>query len=202
MSRVIVALNMSRRMADFTAYAKFIAQRLAAEAVFPTPALPLAVFEADVTALEEAEERVLTRTMGTAAARNAKLRVVRSDLDTLKSYVQRIADAHPAGEAAAIIEIAGMSVKKSSGHGKPDFEVKPALVSGSVRLFARAARTRASYDWEYGTDESSWTRADSTVRADTALYGLERGTRYFFRYRLVTRAGVGDWSRVLSWVVG
>jgi hypothetical protein len=130
--------------------------------------------------------------MGTVSARNATLLVVHSDLGTSKSYVQRIADGHAAASAPAIIEGAGMSVKKSSGHGKPDFEAKPGPVSGTVQLFARAERTRASYDWEYGTDETSWTRVDSTVRADAELYGLARGTRCFFRYRPVTRAGVGN----------
>jgi hypothetical protein len=42
---------------------------------------------------------------------------------------------------------------------------------------------------------------DSTVRADAARYGLARGTRYFFRARSVTKAGVGNWSQVLSWFV-
>jgi hypothetical protein len=37
--------------------------------------------------------------------------------------------------------------------------------------------------------------------ADAARYGLARGTRYFFRARSVTKAGVGNWSQVLSWFV-
>ena len=201
MSKIIVALNTSRRMSDCITYAKFVAQSLATEPVFVSPALSLAVFETDIAALEEAEVRVRTRMIGTVPARNEKLLAVQSDLGTLKSYVQRIADEN-AASAAAIVESAGMRVKKSSGHGKPDFEVKPGSVSGSVRLFARAARTRAAYDWEYGTGESSWTRADSTVRADTELSGLAPGTRYFFRVRPVTKAGVGNWSQVLSLVVG
>jgi hypothetical protein len=202
MSKIIVALNTSRRMGDCIAYAKFIAQRLATEPVFVSPTLPRAVFEAHIAALEEAEVRVLTRTMGTVAARNAKLLAVKSDLDTLRSYVQRLADQHLATAAAAIVASAGMSVKRSSGHGKPDFEVKPGPVSGSVHLFARAARTRASYDWEYGTDETLWTRMDATVRADKELSGLAQGTRYFFRVRSVTKEGVGNWSQVLSLLVG
>jgi hypothetical protein len=201
MSKILVALNTSRRNSDCIAYAKFIAQSLAADPVFASPPIPLVVFEADIAALEEAEVRVLTRAMGMVPVRDEKLLAVHSDLGTLKSYVQRVADDHP-DSAAAIIESAGMSVKQSSGHGKPDFEVKPGPVSGSVRLVARAAQGRASYDWEYGTDGSAWTRADSTVRADAELYGLARGTRYFFRCRLVTKAGVGNWGRVLSWVVG
>jgi hypothetical protein len=43
-----------------------------------------------------------------------------------------------------------------------------------------------------------WIRADPTVRADTAMFGLTAGTRYFFRYRWVTKAVVGNWSRVIS----
>jgi hypothetical protein len=71
-----------------------------------------------------------------------------------------------------------------------------------VHLFTRAASTRASYDWEYGTDESVWTRVDVTVRADKELSGRAQGTRHFFRVRSVAKEGVGDWSQVLSWVVG
>lgn len=91
-----------------------------------------------------------------------------------------------------------MDVKRSSGHGKPDFLLTQGPVTGSVALAVKAARTRASYDWEYSLDEISWIRADSTVLADTELYGLEAGTGYFFRHRVVTKAGVGDWSQVLS----
>ena len=94
-----------------------------------------------------------------------------------------------------------MSVKASSGHGKGLFEVKAGAVSGSVHLYARAVRTRASYDWEYGSDELTWTRLDSTVRADIVLTGLTPAVRYFFRWRRVTRAGKGDWSQVVSFLV-
>src|SRR5580692_2001519 len=122
MSKVIVALNNPRRINDAIVFAKFVAESLASQAVFASPPVPLAVFEADIAALEEAQVRVLTRALDAVAARNEKLLTVQRDLGTLKSYVQRVADGNPA--AAAIIESAGMSVKKSSGHGKPDFEVR------------------------------------------------------------------------------
>jgi hypothetical protein len=65
-----------------------------------------------------------------------------------------------------------MDVKRSSGHGKPDFLLTQGPVTGSVALAVKAASTE--------------------------LYGLEAGTGYFFRHRVVTKAGVGDWSQVLS----
>jgi hypothetical protein len=69
---------------------------------------------------------------------------------------------------------------------------------GSVHLWAKAPETRASFDRESGRSESTLNRADSTVRADTVLYGLVPGRWYFVRYRIVTKEGVGDWSPVLS----
>ncbi len=202
MSRVIAALNWPRRIHDAIVYAKFVAQRLASDPVFADPIPPLAVVEADIAALEEAEVRALTRALGTAKARDAKLQAVHSDLDGLRTYVQHVADGSPTVEtAAAIIESAGMSVKKSSGHGKTDFEVKQGPVSGSVHLVARAEPTRASYQWEYGTEEGAWTPLDPTVRSDAKLHGLTSALPYFFRYRAVTKAGIGNWSQVVSFLV-
>jgi hypothetical protein len=200
MGHVEAKLSLPKRINDIIVVAKSIATALASPS-FPTPNPTLAILQADIAALEAAEALVLSRVKGAVEARDEKLAVVRTDLRYEKAYVQQVADASPAA-AESIIESAGMSVKKSSGHGKPDFEVRRGTVSGSVRIVARAAGTRASYDWEYGTDETSWTRADPTVRADTVLSGLKSATRYFFRYRPVTNAGVGNWSRVVSLAVG
>jgi len=100
-----------------------------------------------------------------------------------------------------IVALSGLSVKKSSGHGKPHFEVNQGPVSGSVHIVARAERTRASYEWQYRLDGTTWTSAEDTVQADQWLYGLTRGVRCFFRYRARTKAGLGDWSEVVSSLV-
>ncbi len=94
-----------------------------------------------------------------------------------------------------------MNVKKSSGHGKADFDVKQGPVSGSVHLVARAERTRASYQWESRTEEGTWMPLEPTVRSDVKLHGLTPALSYFFRYRAVTKAGIGNWSQVVSWLV-
>ena len=201
MSRILVALNPSRRIADFIFYATSIADQLAKDPRFASPPRPLATVRAHIEALREAEVTTRTRRVGTVAERDARLALVRSDLMTLRAYVQNVADENPVA-AAEIVAKAGMSVKNARGPAKGGFVVKQGAVSGTVHLWAKAERTRASYDWEYGTDESSWTRVDSTVRADTVLKGLTPALGYFFRYRSVTKAGVGDWSQVLSLFVG
>ncbi len=70
-----------------------------------------------------------------------------------------------------------------------------------VQRIAGAVARKASYDWQYSTDEKTWASAETTFRAKTTLVGLAAGTRYFFRFRARTPEGLGDWSRVLSWIV-
>ena len=200
MNRVIAIVKKPRPINDFIAFARSVAARFADDPLFASPRPPLPVFRAHIAELAEAETVAWSRLRGAAAARNEKLQVVSGDLETLRSYVQALADAD-AELGAALIERAGLHVKASSGHGKGLFEVKPGRMSGTVHLYARAVRTRASYDWEYGIDEISWTRVDSTVRADVLLSGLIPRVCYFFRWRRVTRAGKGDWSDVASLLV-
>jgi hypothetical protein len=198
--RVLAIVKKPRRIHDLIAYAPSIAARLAADPVYASARPPLPVFRVHIAALEEADTVAASRLRGAAAARNGKLQVVATDPETLRSFLQSLADTHPA-EGPALIERAGMSVKASSGHGKGLFELKPGAVPGAVHRYARAVRTRASYDGSYAIDEITWTRLESTVRADVVLPELTPGLRYFFRWRRVTRAGKGDWSRVVSFLV-
>ena len=199
MTRTLVALNAPERNADFLYYAKFIASCLANDPLFVDPTPPLAVFEAHIADLAAAQAYTLTRMRGSADVRNAQKAVVHGDLRQVQNFVQGLADLTHDG--AMIIARSGMSVKMSSGHGKPDFEVKLGKVSGWVHLYARAAKTRASYDWAYSLDGVTWIVRPSTVRADTVIPNLAPRTRYFFRYRCVTKDGVGDWSQVVSILV-
>lgn len=201
MSRVLVALNAPAKDLDFLYYAKFIATCLGQELLLANPTLPLALFEAHIAELEARQTLTLTRALGTADSRDAQKVLVYGDMAQLKVFVQSVADAHPLAMAAAIIVSSGMSVKRSSGHGKPDFDVKLGPVPCSVHLYTRAAKTRAAYDWAYSIDGSTWIRVDSTVSADTIILNLVPRTRYFFRYRILTKDGVGDWSLVVSLLV-
>ena len=200
MSRVIACLNASRRIPNFIACARLVAVSMRQDPRFADADRPIKVLEGHLSALQEAEVFTLTRTLGAVSLRDARLAEVRGDLAVLRCYVQRLADAD-AANSASIIEGSGFNVKHSSGHGKPGFEVKLGRVLGSVHLVARAEDRRASYDWEYGRDEVTWTRLETTLRADQSLDGLTPGVRYFFRYRSITSAGKGDWSQTVSMLV-
>jgi hypothetical protein len=197
-SRTIAALNLPRRIPDTITYARSVAAALTDNPAFPSPTPPLVTFQADLDALETAH--VQTLTVGTASERDAKLAAVERHLFALRAYVQTVADVSP-GQAAVVIVSAGMSVKRSSGHAKGDFVAKPARTSGAALLVARAATTRASYDWQLSTDGTLWVDLERTVRADAALTGLTAGRRYYFRYRTLTKDGVADWSQVVSLLV-
>ena len=64
-----------------------------------------------------------------------------------------------------------------------------------------AGRTCASCEWEYGLDGVTWTKLAPSVRADKVVDGRSPGTVYFFRYRALTKAGLGDDSQVVTRLV-
>ena len=197
MNRVVVALKMSRRLPDFVFQAEFIANCLANDPIYAGSMPPLAVFEAHVAALRQAEQNVRTRAIGSARARDAALTTVRTDLLALCSFVQHLAAASPEA-GPAIVENAGMSVKNATGPVKSGFVVKQRGGSGTAHLVARAEATRASYDWQCSPDGETWLSLASTLQAHQEASGLAPGHVYFFRYRALTKGGGGDWSQVVS----
>jgi hypothetical protein len=201
MTRIVIALNPPRRMNDFLVYAKAIAARLSEDPIFTPPPPSLAGLEEGLVALESALVASTTRAAGLAVARKACEAQAMQGLQQLQRYVQNMADQAPAAEAAAIIERAGMSVKDVAGPSKATFVVKAGRVTGSAHAYARAAKTRASFDWQLSSDGERWVSIASTVRADATFDELTAGTLYWFRYRTVTKEGTSDWSEPVSLLV-
>ena len=202
MSRSIAVLKLSHRIKNVITFAQSVASTMASNtASFPSPVPSLAVFEADIAALSAAETAVLARTKGAVEIRNAKLAVVRGDLQTVKNYVQGVADTGPAHNAEAIVQGAGFGVRKVTLHDKAALSVRQGSVSGTVNLAAKATAKRAAYDWEYSMDQKTWTPLPQTLQAKTGLSGLAPGSTYAFRMRSLTRKGEGDWSQVVTLLV-
>jgi hypothetical protein len=157
--------------------------------------------QADISALDTSEANVLNRTKGAAETRDAKLAVVRADLEAAKTYVQHIADTGPVAQAESTIQSAGLSVRKIGMRDKAPLAAEAGDVSGSVEVVAKAAARRASYDWQYSLDLKTWVDAPSTLQAKTTISGLTPVTVYYFRMRAIIGSGQQDWGTPVSMLV-
>jgi hypothetical protein len=195
-----VVLKRPRPVTALIALAKAIAEAMANSATtFPSPTPPLATLNADISALDTAQTATHAGTKGLVAARNDKMAIVVVDLEQERAYVQKVVDANPA-QAQTIAEAAGMALAKSPAKTKPALSAKPATVSGSVVLAAKAAKY-TSNDWQYSTDNKTWTSLPSTMQAKTTVVGLQPGVVLYFRHRAVTKSGATDWSQTVQTLV-
>src|SRR5579859_3344581 len=185
---VSAVLKLPRRIKNVGGFAQAILAAMTGNAYFPSPSPSLSTLQGDLDAFNASEATALTRAKGAAEARNAKLQVLHDDLRHLMDYVQGTANANPAN-ADAIIQSAGMAVRKVTLHTKGPLTVKQGPVSGSVKLVAKAAGHRACYEWQYSTDQKTWTEVPPTLKAKTDIVGLTSATAYFFRFRGITPAG-------------
>jgi hypothetical protein len=201
MARSIAVLKLSTKPKSVVTFAQSVTTAMTNNPHFPSPTPTLAAFQADVAALNTAETAVLSRTKGAVEARNAKLAVVRTDLENLKTYVQSVAAQASPSDADAIIESSGMTLRKVTLNDKPALAVKQGSVSGTVNISAKAAGKRAAYTWQYSTDQKTWTSLPETIQAKTGIAGLTAGTTYYFRVQSVTKDGLGNWSQIVSLMV-
>jgi predicted phage tail protein len=91
-----------------------------------------------------------------------------------------------------------MSLQKARVSMKSEFAVRQGATPGSAHLVAKSAGRRAAYEWQYSTDQKTWTDAPTTLKAKTDILGLAAGSTYYFRFRAVLNTGDGAWSPVLS----
>ena len=74
-------------------------------------------------------------------------------------------------------------------------------MTGSVNLAAKAAAKRASYNWQYSTDQKTWTTVPPTLQAKAGVSGLTAGTLYYFRVQPLLPTGEQNWSDMVSFIV-
>ncbi len=200
-ARSFVALKMPVSVSALITYARAMVTRMSGNASFPTPTPQLAMVMQAIDELQTAETAALARTKGAATTRDDKRAALVLLLHNLRSYIQVTANASP-DNGAAIIESAGVAVRKAPTRRARAFAVKPGAVSGSAKVFATSAGRRASYEWQYSTDGGkTWVMAPSTLQAKTTIAGFAPGATVLFKSRAVTKTGEGDWSQPASLVV-
>jgi hypothetical protein len=196
-----IALNLPRTVALLIVFVQHVIQSMTNNPWFVSLAALLTQTTADLAALQAAEATALTRAKGAAEARDDKLKVVVDDVFLLKSGVQTIVNQNQ-GEAATIIESAGMFQKKVTVRPKPNLAATMAPVSpGEVRVRAKAIRG-ASYEWQYSLDGgTTWIAMGTTTVADTILLGMTAGTTVLFRFRTTVKRTTSDWSPTIAFFV-
>jgi len=204
-ARPTVVLKLPTKIKNFITFAQSVATAMTNNSEFPSPPTPIATLLADLAALNTAETAVLSRTKGAVETRDAKLAAVKTGLVTLKAYVQTVANTATPENAPAIIQSSGMSVRKVTQRDKAALVAKQGSVSGSVKLVAKAAARSAAYEWQYSTDQKTWTTLPITLQAKTGVSGLTPATTpattYAFRVQEVPRTGVENWSQIVTRVV-
>jgi len=148
--RATISLDVPAKIADVILYANNIVQMMTNNPAFPTPTPTIAVLNAAVSDLHAAETAALSRAKGSATVRNDKRTTLVSLLQQLRGYVQSVADATPE-TGAAIIESAGLTVRKIPTRGKQAFVARQGALSGSAIVTAVSAGPRSSYEWQYST---------------------------------------------------
>jgi hypothetical protein len=182
--RSTVTLSLPKKVPALIVYAENIVKRMTA-----------------VDDLRVAEAAALSRGKGAVATRNAKRTALVAILQSLRTYIQGIADADPAN-GPSLIESAGLAVRKTPTHRARGFLAKPGPVSGVAKVYAAITARRASYEWQYSTDGGkTWVSTPATLQAKTTVSGLTPGATVQFRYRPVTKTGEGDWSQPASIIV-
>jgi len=198
--RITAVLKMPPRKPLVGAYVTSIINAMTGNTLLPSPTPPLATLSADLAAFEASEATALTRVKGAAVTRNEKYLVLHGDMEHEMAYVQSVADANPAN-AQSIIESSGFAVRKTTSHPKTALKATAGPVPGAVKLVAKAVATRASYEWQFSTDQKTWTNAPTSLQAKIAIAGLTSGTVYYFRFRGVTKTGEGAYSQVVQLLV-
>jgi hypothetical protein len=187
----------------FVTYLYKIADSLNGNASFVTPTPSAATIRSAADGLAQANAAARGGGSAAVAARNAQRKGAEGLVDQFVSYVRVtvIAEAGDPATAVAMIQSAGLSVRKRSKAQKPPFVARYGSVSGEVLLIALAVAKAATYTWMYSLDQKNWTTAPQTMKASTTITGLTRGQVYFFQFRALTRKGLGDGSQIVSLLV-
>ena len=178
-----VAANLPVRVSEVAERCRVVVKGMTGNTYFPSPSPTLAVFIADIDALEEAV--VNAELSRSATIRDALLKIVMADVKRLVKYVQLIANANP-DNAEVIINSSGFYIKRVGYAGVPANKYKVlSLETGRVILTSLTNKPKYPYIWEVSTNGTDWTILMASRTSGAECETLTSGQLYYFRYRIV-----------------
>jgi len=187
---------------EFLVSAKYVSTCLTGNTYFTSLSTTLASLLTEIAALDVATTKAKGRAPGAASDRTAKRLKVVQRLNHIVDLVQGVAEAQAnAVDAATVILSAGLKIKQVGKHAKSPLAARHGDVSGDVKLIALAVARVATYFFEYSVDQKSWEAAPPTFKSGTLLSGLKPGVVYSFRFRALTRKGMGNYADVVTLMV-
>ncbi len=193
-NRTFVSLKMPTKVPDYIAAVRGVIAAATNNSSLPGARPLVAALRAAVEQLAQKQSDVLTRTRGTATARDEALQRVREAMNGYQQYVQQRADADPEA-AASNITGAGLRVRLPSTRRKAAFTAKTGPKSGQVVVEVKAPAKRASYLWESSSDGGkTWVVRARTLQANATIDGLPVGQYVTFRVQVLTKDGLSDRS--------
>ncbi len=161
---------------------------LAALAMFASPPITMAAFLLLIQAAATAQAATSARTRGLASLRDTHIDTLWTAMQTLKTYVQGLANTVDAVNAAAMIEAAGLVLASSNRATKLFFAATFIPATGIVHLVVNASmligkktskKTTFTYSWS--TDGGhTWSPGLTTGYAHADVPNLPPAT-YLFR---------------------
>ena len=181
-------------------YSRHLSTTLGADARFSGLASLVTTLVNDTNALEKAQGPAQTRAKGAAAARNAPLGLVHTDIDNICQGVQALADANP-GQEEEYATAAAMHLRKTNRSPKAWLSAKMVKgTPGAALLRAKAGRRVSSYEWQISSDGKTWTTVGFSTSADMTVTGLVAGSTYYFRFRTTKAHVTGDFGQALTFM--
>jgi hypothetical protein len=177
---------------------------LAAIAQFTNLPITMAAFLVLIQGMDAAQGSMKGKPRGLASVRDIKRDDVWTAMQTLRIYVQSLADGLSAPAAIALIESAGLLVAGVPIRVKPFLEAKPTTLPGVVHIIANASllvgsrSKNVTFNWQWSIDNKTWSSLPSTPLADTEMTGVTPLTTYYFRVSVTIGRVAGEWSQATS----
>jgi hypothetical protein len=196
---LMIVLNFTRTVSGLIAYTQAVLAKMTGNTSFPTPTPSLATVSAALTAYQSAVSSTVT-TKGLAGLRAAKRAALIGLLKQLGVYVITIAEADIAN-SVAIVESAGMALKKHVLRVIAPFTVVQGALSGTALCTVKSVGRKGVYYWAFSVDQKNWTEAPDSVKCKVTISGLTPGQTYYFRSHTMTAKGTSDFSQIVTLLV-